>query len=435
MATEEKSHTGQYLAEITSEVIEEVGPQKVLAFITDNAAAMISARREIERKFTSISTYSCAAHSLNLLVEDIVKLETFKDLDKSAKAIVNSINKSHCIKANFLKLQKIKSVELHAQIVSLKLPGKTRWGSMVFCIESLLSNKQALKTLSITENIILKTEVKRTILADEFWCGLVSLHRLLSPIVKWITILEGDRCVLSKVPEAFFDIHTSFEKTLTDSPTAIQDDDMIRRNLQKRREMTLRPIHYAGNILDPKSNGRHISKEQQIEGNQMIHNRVQYLYGTETDAATEVMTDLANYRDRNGVYAQDYVIKSMETLDARIWWRGNFFGSKLSSIASDILSMPCTSAATERSFSRYGNVHTVKRNRLLTSRAGKLTYVSYGLKLAKRKEKVRKQKRMNFNSEQYNNLEAPDNVVADSEDDNSDCNWSEVEFENSDSDD
>ena len=43
--------------------------------------------------------------------------------------------------------------------------------------------------------------------------------------------------------------------------------------------------------------------------------------------------------------------------------------------------MPASTAATERIFSKYGNVHTNKRNRLTTERAGRLTYVAHNLKL------------------------------------------------------
>jgi len=46
-------------------------------------------------------------------------------------------------------------------------------------------------------------------------------------------------------------------------------------------------------------------------------------------------------------------------------------------LAQKILSIPVSSAATERSFSSFANVHSKKRNRLLTERAAKLTYISH----------------------------------------------------------
>ncbi|XP_050503989.1 uncharacterized protein LOC114326284 [Diabrotica virgifera virgifera] len=46
--------------------------------------------------------------------------------------------------------------------------------------------------------------------------------------------------------------------------------------------------------------------------------------------------------------------------------------------------MPCTSAATERSFSSQSSIHTKRRNRLTTQRAANLNYIQYNSKLLKR---------------------------------------------------
>ena len=40
-----------------------------------------------------------------------------------------------------------------------------------------------------------------------------------------------------------------------------------------------------------------------------------------------------------------------------------------------------TSAAVERSFSKYANIHSLKRNKLTTERAAKLVYIAHNLKL------------------------------------------------------
>ena len=58
--------------------------------------------------------------------------------------------------------------------------------------------------------------------------------------------------------------------------------------------------------------------------------------------------------------------------------------------------MPATSAATERSFSTFGRVHSIIRNRLTVKRAGQLTHVAYNLKFLMSKKKGRKQRRLQF---------------------------------------
>lgn len=171
MATEEHSHTGQYLQQQLSDVVNEVGSRNVLGLVTDNASAMLSARSLIATEFPHICTYSCAAHSTNLLVKDIVKLRSFQTLLKEAKSIVKEVNSSHVIRAHFVKIQNTLKTENESP-VSLKIPGETRWGSKISLIESLLKNKQSLRVLSITEGVTLKSNIKAHIQSDAFWTGL-----------------------------------------------------------------------------------------------------------------------------------------------------------------------------------------------------------------------------------------------------------------------
>lgn len=57
------------------------------------------------------------------------------------------------------------------------------------------------------------------------------------------------------------------------------------------------------------------------------------------------------------------------------WWQGLCGSSVLSKVTTAILQCPTTSAATERSFSTYGSVHTKLRNKLVNNRASKLVYL------------------------------------------------------------
>ncbi|XP_012281283.1 uncharacterized protein LOC105700205 isoform X2 [Orussus abietinus] len=255
----------------------------------------------------------------------------------------------------------------------------------------------ALKTLAISDNVLLKYEVKIDILNETFWCGLLSLHELLAPVVKWITILEGDRCIISSVPRAWKEIKTTYEELLDDSPLPLNECAHLKLLMKERSNLSMQPIHFAANILDLKFNGKHLTREQKVLGTELIHDRAVYQYPEDTHSVEQILTDLAYYKQSEGSFAKPFVQKTIKTLPAIMWWRSNC-EPKLCSIAIDILSMPATSAATARSFSRYGNVHTKKRNRLLSDRAGKLTFVSFNLKIETFKENRQsgKQKRIMF---------------------------------------
>lgn len=105
MCTKDESHSGKYLAKIMLEVIDEIGPERILAVITDSESSMIKVRKIINEKYKRTAVYSCAAHNLNSLIGDIMKRKTFKDLEVSTKEIVKEINGSHVIRATFVKIQ------------------------------------------------------------------------------------------------------------------------------------------------------------------------------------------------------------------------------------------------------------------------------------------------------------------------------------------
>lgn len=395
ICTKTERHTGEYLSEKILEIIDEIGSTKVLAVITDSASAMLKARRLINEKYPHISVYSCAAHNLHNLVEDIMKLPSFNEVSNSAKEIVKEINSSHLLKSTFTEIQDdmIKSDKTKkAKKVSLKLPGNTRWGSIIFCIESLLYNKKCLKRLVITDGVILKHRVQLNILDDNFWMNLLSLHEIIAPILKWITILEGDYSTLSLVPQAYFEIKTSIEERIENSPLFFEDEEMIEQFIKNRMTSLLTPIHFAAHMLDPKfisnfnpttpSKQKTLTINEKVMGTNMIFERVSFLYGEDSNQAVEVSVELADYKEQKGIFSQPILSKTMKKLDPVTWWRTNPLDSVLSFVASEILTMPASTAATERTFSKYGNIHNKKRNRLKTERAGKLVYVSHNLKLS-----------------------------------------------------
>ncbi|KAH9360758.1 hypothetical protein HPB48_020237 [Haemaphysalis longicornis] len=65
------------------------------------------------------------------------------------------------------------------------------------------------------------------------------------------------------------------------------------------------------------------------------------------------------------------------------WWEGLCFNEPLNPIAGQILQIPPSSAACERNWSEFGNVHTKLRNRLSGDRVQKLVYVHSNLNVRK----------------------------------------------------
>jgi len=147
ISTGAKSHSCAYIAKEISSVIQDLGPDKVLGVVTDNAKSMKSAWAIFKKEYDHLETYGCVAHGLNLLAKDLAKFENISSVVTSGKNIVKKINLSHKLNAKFKEKQTGKKL-------TLKLPVKTRWGSHVASLGSILHNKSALQLFAIDDGVV-----------------------------------------------------------------------------------------------------------------------------------------------------------------------------------------------------------------------------------------------------------------------------------------
>lgn len=96
---------------------------------------------------------------------------------------------------------------------------------------------------------------------------------------------------------------------------------------------------------------------------------------------SKVLGELADYRSNESIFAKPFVWKSAQQTTPTSWWNGICRSTQLSRVAANILSLPPTSAAIERSFSRHSWIHSAKRNRLTSIRASKIVFIAHNLAL------------------------------------------------------
>ena len=82
---------GQLLFQLLDEVFEEVGVANVVQVITDNASNYVLTCRLLEEKQRTIFWTPCAAHCIDLMLEDIGKLDWVKNTVDHAKSITKFI--------------------------------------------------------------------------------------------------------------------------------------------------------------------------------------------------------------------------------------------------------------------------------------------------------------------------------------------------------
>ena len=112
---------------------------------------------------------------------------------------------------------------------------------------------------------LLSTSSKSAILSDAFWARLNGVLNLLKPISEWITRIESDKPQLSLIARLFVELATHCENTLPDTTLTKQEHKAILSGVAARKELCVRAVHKAANLLYPLYVGKHLSEEDIVD--------------------------------------------------------------------------------------------------------------------------------------------------------------------------
>ncbi|CAI5689300.1 unnamed protein product [Oreochromis niloticus] len=340
--TKENRHTGQYIADELKVIINDLGPDKVFALVTDNAANMKVAWAHVEETYPHITTIGCAAHTLNLLLKDIMALKTMDTLNKRAKQVLKYVKGKQVTSATFPSKQKEKN-----KSTTLKLPSITRWGGVVIMFDSLLEGKESLQEMAISQSV--------------------------AAIAK----IEGDGAILSDVQCLFAELKEEIQTILPTSLLLKAEETAVVKSLEQRREFCMKPVHAAAYMLDPKYDNGILSGEE-INGAYAVITAMSDHLGLDKG---KVLGSLAKYQTKQGLWKGDGIWQSCQHISAATWWKGLCESEALAPVASILLQIPPSSAASERNWSLFGNTHTKVRNRLTNVRVARLVGIRANLRL------------------------------------------------------
>ncbi|MCO5604939.1 hypothetical protein L7F22_059114 [Adiantum nelumboides] len=102
---------------------------------------------------------------------------------------------------------------------------------------------------------------------------------------------------------------------------------------------------------------------------------------------TQLKAELSKYIGLQNSFGESGALEDMEHLSPVAWWEN--YGKDaplLQGLAIKLLSQVASASASERNWSTYGFIHSVKRNRLGHQIADDLVYVHSNLRLQSRKE-------------------------------------------------
>ena len=359
------SQTAENVAESICRVIEELGAEKFVGVVTDNAANMRAAWRLIELRYPHISAIGCTAHCLNLFIGDL--LEPHKTVIVEAGKIIKYINNHHHARALFDDMRKTEN-----EGCSLSLPVPTRWYSQYNSFKSLVESKYILQKMYDSHSTRLKTigtaetsaTVSRLVRQVAFWTKITAVMKLIEMPTNVIGKIEADDSPLSLVYHYFGKM---FQHYASDKPS--------QSKLVNRWKFIKNEAMGVAYMLTPKYlfDSFYMSHEDKID----FMSSVEILMKKRNEEiAAQASLEMFQFVNEMVTLSDDRKAL-VGKMSATQYW--NIFGVErypsLFSLAKGVNALVCSSAAAERVWSYYGFIHTRLRNRLTTDKVDKLVFI------------------------------------------------------------
>ncbi|XP_072069452.1 uncharacterized protein [Arachis hypogaea] len=308
------SKTAKLLFKLFKDVVNFVGPKNVVHIVTDNAANYVASGRLLEAEFPKLYWSPCAAHYINLMLQDIRKLnevsETFSHASKITKYIYN-----HCH-----PLYLMRKFTGGREILRL---APTRFATNFIALQSILAQKDALRAMVTAKEWTISAYSKEAkaktfvdqVLDSKFWNQCTDVVKLTEPLVRVLCIVDSeDKAAMGFLYQAF----------------NMAREEMVKRFRRRKK------------IVEP------------------------YLKILDTQLNTKLTSGKRIYSNAEDDFGRQYALRERSTVMPDQWWKSYGTGApNLQKLAVRVLSQTCSSSGCERNWSIFEHIHTKKRNRNL----------------------------------------------------------------------
>uniref|UniRef100_A0A0R0H3S6 BED-type domain-containing protein n=1 Tax=Glycine max TaxID=3847 RepID=A0A0R0H3S6_SOYBN len=349
--------TGEKLFELLDAIVEEVGEENVVQVVTDNGSNYVLAGKLLEEKRKHIYWTPCAAHCIDLMLEDIGKLPLIRKTIRRSMPILRELVR-HAI---------------------------TRFATSYLTLERLHKEKANIRKMFTSDEWTLNKlskepkgkEAAKVVLMPSFWNSVVYTLKVMAPLVKVLRLVDGERKpAMGYIYEAMDKAKETIMKSFNNNESKYKDVFEI---IDKRWNCQLhRPLHAAAHFLNPEFFYDNTDLEFDFEVTNGLFECIKKLI-PQFDVQQKILTELHLYKIGADHFGSDFAMAQRKTHSPTYWWR--MFGSQtpnLQKLTIKILSLTCSA-------SRFiFGIHSKKRNRLEHKRLHDLVFVKYNQQLKQR---------------------------------------------------
>ena len=162
----------------------------------------------------------------------------------------------------------------------------------------------------------------------------------------------------------------------------MSEQEEIKSIIEVREDFSIKIVFKAAYFLDPRELGRTLNDDNdRVAAMEFACEPAEKLSSCKmvNVNASKISEECALYSTKEGFFEKVFLWKNVSAIFPIAWWNGCCGCKEPTKIACKLLRLPATSAAMQRLFSCYSNVHTAKRNKLSNKRAARVVFVSQNI--------------------------------------------------------
>ncbi|XP_027357050.1 uncharacterized protein LOC113866362 [Abrus precatorius] len=295
--------TGEKLFEMLDALVEEIGEDKVVQVITDNGSNYVLAGKMLEAKRPHLYWTPCAAHCIDLMLEDIGKLPLIK------KTIQRGISVVGFIYSHSSTLSLLRNFTNKRELVRHAV---TRFATSFLSLERLHQEKENLRKMFTSEewckNKISKEakgkQATKILLNPVFWNNVVYTLKIMAPLVRVLCLVDGERRpAMGYIYEAMEKSKEAIMKSFKNNESKYKDVLAI---IDNRWTCQLHcPLHAAGHILNPEFYYDNPQIEFDLEVTDGLYDCIKRLVPSR-DVQQSILLELPIYKSGGGLFGSDF---------------------------------------------------------------------------------------------------------------------------------
>ncbi|GKV34247.1 hypothetical protein SLEP1_g42637 [Rubroshorea leprosula] len=240
--------TREKLFELLDSIVEEIGEEHVVQLITDNGSNYVVAGKLLEEKRKHIFWTPCAAHCIDLILEDIGKISKVKKTIQKAISLVGFIH-NHSSTLNLMRRFTNKT--------ELVRYGVTRFATNFLSLQNVYKQKVNLRK-TFTSNEWTSSKLARdakgvnavsTVIAASFWNNVLYTLRVMGPLVIVLWLVDSEsKLAMPYIYEAMTKAKDFIKRLQNDDESKYKE---IFEIIDNKRECQLyRSLHAAAHYLN-----------------------------------------------------------------------------------------------------------------------------------------------------------------------------------------